>query len=103
MGTGGILRVPVGVISKTRDNQLDLANKLANSYLPSHSIFNVEAVNTSKAGRDRVLKSWSNTAFVMAATGGQLKAFLDCMAYLQAREMINGWILVLDESDALRT
>ena len=107
--SGNVLRCPVGIITKGCDNQTDLAAKLCESYLPELSEFDVRAMAASKAGRRDVMKNYSHTAFVMAATEPQIKAFLEAMAVLQLNESsrgsrpVRGWLLVYDESDALQT
>ena len=96
-------------MTKGCDNQRDLAAKISGTYLPGGSLFNVRLMGASKASKDDVLKNYSSTAFVMAATEPQAKVFLEAMADLQIdlperrTVPVKGWILVYDESDALRT
>lgn len=107
--TGKILGCPVGIVTKGCDNQRDLTAKLVGGYLQEMSQFSVVAMSPSKAGRLDVMKNYSTRAYVMAATEPQIKAFLEAMADLQldiperGNQPVKGWILVYDESDALKT
>lgn len=107
--TGKILGCPVGIVTKGCDNQRDLTAKLVGGYLQEMSQFSVVAISPSKAGRLDVMKNYSTRAYVMAATEPQIKAFLEAMADLQldiperGNQPVKGWILVYDESDALKT
>ena len=100
---GDTLKVPVGIVTRGVDNQKDIRSNLTSSYLP-HEAFSVRAVKPSAAaGVQDIKEHWRGSGFVMAATASQLTTFLEAMASLQERKTIKGWILVLDESDALQS
>lgn len=97
---GRWLRCPVGVVSKTVANQLDVTSKINSNFLPG---FNVKVVTASKRGYEEILEEYDTTTFVMAATKPQLTVFLHAMAKLQRDQKVRSWFLVQDESDALKT
>ena len=73
------------------------------SYLPYHSSNICLLKSSPAAGKKEIKESRIGTTFVMAATASQLQTFLEAMGELQAEGAVKGWILVLDESDALQT
>lgn len=91
------------MVTRGVDNQKDIRDKLATTYLPHHTA-NIRSVKpAAAAGKKDIKEHWRGSGFVMAATASQLQTFLEAMAELQAEGAIKGWILVLDESDALQT
>lgn len=103
------MRCPVGIVTKGCDNQRDLTDKIVGGYLQEMASFRVAAMSCSKASRLDIMKNFSTTTYVMASTEPQIRAFLEAMADLQldiperGNQPVKGWILVYDESDALKT